>query len=74
MKTPSTADNRKMHRSDARRPGITATLMNSIEDEALRAGRWLMVLDTVTDSSADLLLEVRVRSRHDRAGGHPVLP
>jgi len=45
---PHRADIRKMlvHRS-ARNRGIGAALMSRVEEEARRAGRWLLVLDTV---------------------------
>ena len=45
---PHRADIKKMlvHRS-ARNRGIGAALMSRVEEEARRAGRWLLVLDTV---------------------------
>jgi GNAT superfamily N-acetyltransferase len=50
------ADVKKMlvHRS-ARGRGIGAALMSAIEDEALRHGRWLLVLDTVPGESGHKL-------------------
>jgi GNAT superfamily N-acetyltransferase len=53
---PHRADVRKMlvHRS-ARGRGIGAALMAAIEDEALRRGRWLLVLDTVPGESGHRL-------------------
>ncbi len=50
---PHRADVAKMqvHRR-ARRQGVGASLMRAIEQEALEAGRTLLVLDTVTDSDA----------------------
>jgi GNAT superfamily N-acetyltransferase len=43
-----------VHR-DVRRQGIAAMLMQAAEDRARAEGRWLLVLDTVTDSPADSL-------------------
>jgi GNAT superfamily N-acetyltransferase len=43
-----------VHR-DVRRQGIAAMLMQAAEDRAREEGRWLLVLDTVTDSPADSL-------------------
>ncbi len=40
---------------DARRRGIGAALVRAAEAAALAAGRWLLVLDTVTGSPADRL-------------------
>jgi GNAT superfamily N-acetyltransferase len=42
-------------RRDVRRRGIAASLMKAAEDRAREEGRWLLVLDTVTDSAADSL-------------------
>lgn len=41
----------------ARRRGVGATLMRAAEDEALRRGRTLLLLDTVTGSAAQRLYE-----------------
>lgn len=41
----------------ARRRGIGAALVRAAEAAALRAGRWLLVLDTVTGGPADRLYE-----------------
>jgi ribosomal protein S18 acetylase RimI-like enzyme len=43
-----------VHRS-ARRQGIASALMRAAEDLARAEDRWLLVLDTVTDSAADAL-------------------
>ena len=43
-----------VHR-DVRRQGIAAMLMQAAEERARAEGRWLLVLDTVTDSPADSL-------------------
>ena len=43
-----------VHR-DARRRGIAAALMTAVEDRARSDGRWLLVLDTISDSPADAL-------------------
>ena len=53
---PHRADVAKMqvHRR-ARRRGVGAALMRAIEDEARRAGRTLLVLDTVTGGDAERL-------------------
>ena len=53
---PHRADVRKMlvHRS-ARGRGIGAALMAAVEQEALRRGRWLLVLDTVPGESGHRL-------------------
>jgi GNAT superfamily N-acetyltransferase len=53
---PHRADVKKMlvHRS-ARGRGIGAALMAAIEDEALKRGRWLLVLDTVPRESGHRL-------------------
>ena len=53
---PHRADVKKMlvHRS-ARGRGIGAALMAAIEQEALRRGRWLLVLDTVPGESGHRL-------------------
>jgi GNAT superfamily N-acetyltransferase len=39
----------------ARRQGLARALMEAAEAEARADGRWLLVLDTVTDSAADAL-------------------
>ncbi len=41
--------------SSVRRRGIGAALMHAVEDEARRAGRTLLVLDTETESAAELM-------------------
>jgi GNAT superfamily N-acetyltransferase len=53
---PHRADVAKMqvHR-DARRRGVGAALVRAAEEAALRAGRTLLVLDTVTGSDAERL-------------------
>jgi GNAT superfamily N-acetyltransferase len=53
---PHRADVKKMlvHRS-ARGRGIGMALMKAIEEEALRRGRWLLVLDTVPGESGHRL-------------------
>jgi GNAT superfamily N-acetyltransferase len=38
-----------------RRRGIGIALMNAAEDQARADGRWLLILDTVTDSAADAM-------------------
>ena len=43
-----------VHRA-ARRRGIGAALMRAAETEAVKAGRWLAVLDTATRSEAERL-------------------
>ena len=43
-----------VHRT-ARRRGLGRALMTAAEDRAREEGRWLLVLDTVTDSDADAL-------------------
>jgi ribosomal protein S18 acetylase RimI-like enzyme len=43
-----------VHR-DARRRGLGSALMRALEDRARSEGRWLLVLDTVSDSAADAL-------------------
>lgn len=40
---------------EARRQGLGAALLAAAEETALAAGRWLLVLDTVTGSAADRL-------------------
>jgi GNAT superfamily N-acetyltransferase len=40
-------------RGDVRRRGIASALMRAAEERARAEGRWLLVLDTVTDSAAD---------------------
>jgi len=45
-----------VHRS-ARRQGLGKALMRTAEDRARLEGRWLLVLDTVTDSPAAALYE-----------------
>jgi ribosomal protein S18 acetylase RimI-like enzyme len=45
-----------VHRS-ARRRGIATALMRAAEEQARAEGRWLLVLDTVTDSPAAALYE-----------------
>lgn len=39
----------------ARRQGLGRTLMEAAETQARADGRWLLILDTVTDSAADAL-------------------
>jgi GNAT superfamily N-acetyltransferase len=53
---PHRAEVAKMlvHRS-ARRKGVGAALMRTVEDEARAAGKWLLVLDTVTGSDGEKL-------------------
>ena len=53
---PHRADVKKMlvHRS-ARGRGVGMVLMKAIEDEALKRGRWLLVLDTVPGESGHRL-------------------
>lgn len=53
---PHRADIAKMlvHR-DARRCGVGAALLRAAEAYAVQLGRWLLVLDTVTDSDAERL-------------------
>ena len=53
---PHRADVKKMlvHRS-ARGRGVGMVLMRAVEDEALRRGRWLLVLDTVPGESGHRL-------------------
>jgi ribosomal protein S18 acetylase RimI-like enzyme len=41
--------------TSARRRGLASALMRAAEDRARADGRWMLVLDTVTDSAADLL-------------------
>jgi GNAT superfamily N-acetyltransferase len=62
---PHRADVAKMlvHRR-ARRPGLAARLLALLEDEARRAGRTVLVLDTVTGGDAERL--------YTRAGWQPV--
>jgi GNAT superfamily N-acetyltransferase len=43
-----------VHRS-ARGQGIATSLMQALEQRAISAGRWLLVLDTRTGSTADVL-------------------
>jgi ribosomal protein S18 acetylase RimI-like enzyme len=45
-----------VHRS-ARRQGIATALMRAAEERARAEGRWMLVLDTVTDSPAAALYE-----------------
>ena len=45
-----------VHRS-ARRQGIATALMRAAEDRARAEGRWMLILDTVTDSPAAALYE-----------------
>ena len=45
-----------VHRS-ARRQGIATALMRTAEDRARAEGRWMLILDTVTDSPAAALYE-----------------
>ncbi|HEV8698164.1 MAG TPA: GNAT family N-acetyltransferase [Candidatus Limnocylindrales bacterium] len=45
-----------VHRS-ARRHGIATALMRAAEDVARAEGRWMLILDTVTDSPAAALYE-----------------
>jgi ribosomal protein S18 acetylase RimI-like enzyme len=45
-----------VHRS-ARRRGIATALMRAAEEQARAEGRWMLVLDTVTDSPAAALYE-----------------
>jgi GNAT superfamily N-acetyltransferase len=45
-----------VHRS-ARRQGIATSLMQAAEGQARTEGRWMLVLDTVTDSPAAALYE-----------------
>jgi GNAT superfamily N-acetyltransferase len=47
-----------VHR-DARRRGIAAALMRAAEERARADGRWLLVLDTITDSPAEALYRSR---------------
>jgi GNAT superfamily N-acetyltransferase len=55
---PHRADLAKMLvRRRARRLGVGATLLRAAEDAARRAGRTLLVLDTVTGSDAERLYE-----------------
>ena len=41
--------------TSARRRGLASALMRAAEDRARADGRWMLVLDTVTDSAADAL-------------------
>jgi GNAT superfamily N-acetyltransferase len=53
---PHRADVAKMQvRRNARRCGVGAALMQAAEDEARKAGKTLLVLDTVTGSDAERL-------------------
>jgi GNAT superfamily N-acetyltransferase len=66
---PHRADVKKMlvHRS-ARGRGIGAALMAAVEQEALRRGRWLLVLDTVPGESGHRLY---LRSGWQQSGTVP---
>ncbi|MBW8834021.1 N-acetyltransferase family protein [Paraburkholderia graminis] len=66
---PHRADVAKMlvHR-DARRRGIAARLMTAVDDEARRAGKSVLVLDTVTGGDAERLYE---RAGWQRVGEVP---
>lgn len=55
---PHRADVAKMHvHSEARRLGIGEQLLQSIEDEAKKRGKHILVLDTVTGSPASFLYQ-----------------
>ncbi|WDF68828.1 N-acetyltransferase [Sphingobacterium oryzagri] len=55
---PHRADVAKMHvHSAARRLGIGEQLLGAIEGEAIKRGKYVLVLDTVTDSPASFLYQ-----------------
>lgn len=66
---PHRADVAKMlvHRS-ARRQGVAQRLMQAVDDAARAAGRWVLVLDTVTGGDAERLYE---RAGWQRVGSVP---
>jgi len=45
-----------VHR-DSRRLGIGVKLLEALEAQAIREGRWLLVLDTLTDSAAEVFYQ-----------------
>jgi GNAT superfamily N-acetyltransferase len=72
---PHRADVAKMlvHR-DARRQGVGARLLAALDDEARAAGRWVLVLDTVTGGDAERLY---ARAGWQKAGcvpGYALMP
>ena len=62
-----------VHR-DARGQGVSSRLMDALEAEAQRRGRWLLMLDTETDSPAEAIYAGWGWTRFGRLEEHAATP